>query len=783
MALIDDVKRVCDRLAGQGWRDLLLLVTDGGLDIRQADAAALRKALLAPLAKVRRTHPGFEDFAADGVRGIEPGSPARSVLYHALAAPGVLTGPDGVRLGAFPTRAEILAVEDFVFGADPPTLEALLARTKSKTLSVVVFAYEYRPARDTCARVQADLVFSRTGVARIGTAPALYDGARRGYWPEVDDDPHAFRVSPAHYAAFLAVPRRGSEADGIPMHSQQGDASRTFWVPVHKLFAGDECVAGKTLTVRFRAKHVNDKIRRVHIALGEKKPPTKFPYQVTAGIAEMSSAPDDGAGCLVPVVHPSLVEPAVVDGEFVTYPVPKKHLTSFAAFEPSPAESPDEGDDAEVRPAPAYVHARTRVADGKTFDMSADAGHPDVLAAVAAGGYEALHYVDYTGDGQVTAEVAGLDGAAGVASGVRGAYSLVAAPDFFPSAGQRELTEWTTAGEVPKSLAGDIWGVPPNTLCDVRLPANLQLPGIAFDRAETTITGIVPLAGTAGAGAVQPVSRDAVRHSCLPDDAAGVFAPGWDVSRDVLTASGKKILHLAAYGLGSPFPEDAKLCAALSTFWPAVAPDVFRTMATDAGSSEFRATVAPLTDEEIGQSGDLPWDGVPGPRVVTLDGQDYAECPSFLHVDYVDSAVRSRFAIRRTARVDSDEYERRILAMAIAYRALTDDTKPPVPPDATIAVVRTHWFVLSFTAASSGSPEAQVAQTMTGTTLSARVFRCDMFQRPAAGQVRVKPGDHQRRLLPIVRRRTLLVDVEDGHRIVLRQRHGEATWERLDPHV
>ena len=28
--------------------------------------------------------------------------------------------------------------------------------------------------------------------------------------------------------------------------------------------------------------------------------------------------------------------------------------------------------------------------------------------------------------------------------------------------------------------------------------------------------------------------------------------------------------HLAAYGLGSPFPEDSKLCAALSSFWPAV---------------------------------------------------------------------------------------------------------------------------------------------------------------------------------------------------------------------
>src|SRR5258708_15902720 len=44
------------------------------------------------------------DFAAGGVRGIEPGSPARSLLYHALASPNVLNGLDGQRLSYFPDR-------------------------------------------------------------------------------------------------------------------------------------------------------------------------------------------------------------------------------------------------------------------------------------------------------------------------------------------------------------------------------------------------------------------------------------------------------------------------------------------------------------------------------------------------------------------------------------------------------------------------------------------------------------------------------------------------------
>src|SRR6185437_10571961 len=106
----------------------------------------------------------------------------------------------------------------------------------------------------------------------------------------------------------------------------------------------------------------------------------------------------------------------------------------------------------------------------------------------------------------------------------------------------------------------------------------------------------------------------------------GVFAPGWDISTDRTRASGTQVQHLAGYPLGSPFPEDAKLCAALSTFWPAVAPDSTREMEPSRGNQT--GTVAPLTDEEIGQVGELSWDGVPGPRVVTVNGSDSVEYAS-----------------------------------------------------------------------------------------------------------------------------------------------------------
>ena len=51
----------------------------------------------------------------------------------------------------YPTVDEIESIENYVFGASPPTLAQLRQRAglaASEKFSVVVFAYEYRPARD-----------------------------------------------------------------------------------------------------------------------------------------------------------------------------------------------------------------------------------------------------------------------------------------------------------------------------------------------------------------------------------------------------------------------------------------------------------------------------------------------------------------------------------------------------------------------------------------------------------------------------------------------------------
>ncbi len=746
MALIDEVKALCDRLAPLGWHDLLLKVTGGQLDIVKPTSAALKTELTKTLTTIDRTVTGLTDFSLSGTKAITAGFPADSLLYHALASPNVTTD-----LSRFPTLKEIETVENYVFGVQLPTLGSLRTKaglTGSQRLSVVLFAYEYRPARDTCTKRQADMVFSRTGISRVGTRPPMYDAKNRGFQAQVADDPFAFRVCPARFAAFLAVQKKGS--DLTVMRARQGDSTRDFWVPIHKLFNGTECIAGVNLQVDYSAFHYNDKIRRTRaVTLRMTRVPTTAPFQFSTGIAELSTDVLLSEGIVMPIPHPRLVEPATVNGRLVTYRVPRGGK-SFAALEPGATEGVN---GSEVRSAPAYVHARTQVRNGSLIDLNNDPARPDVNDTVSRGNYRALHYVDFTGDGQISATVPALTGKVEVVSTMVPCYSLVAAPDLFTSAGQRELFE---------SVPDDFWGVPPVPLCDTRLPANLQMPGNRFSAAEKTISAVVPLVGPAPTGITIPQSFDADRHSCLPDDCAGIYAPGWDVSTDRTRVSGTQVQHLAAYGLGSPFPEDAKLCAALSTFWPAVAPDASRAMSPNTGNPRLRATVAPLTDEEIGQVGALPWDGVVGPKVSTFNGVEFLDCEKFLHVDYVKNALEGRFTPRLTTQVSSEEYQLRMQAIATCYSIVGDD--------------RNLRFVVSFRKVSVGDPELQRAQLDTSTVLMGEVYRIDMILGGEDTE-QPHPNDFRRSLLPIQDRQVFLVGPRAD--TALRKRANQAVWSRV----
>jgi hypothetical protein len=402
--LIDQVLALCKRLlkTEPAWHGLLKV---HGLDIARNTPSALAGELAKPL-KVVRGFPGFEDFSSAGERGIEPGSPARSLLYHAFASPNVLTGHTGVRLTAFPTFAELETVENYVFGAKPPSLKALMKSAGGTQLAVVLFAYEYRPALQTCHRRHADMVYARTGIARVGTASPHYVPAWRGFTPESDADPFQFCVSPARYAVYLAVKKRGDASKFLPMRfrtrrsdrdekSWRPDNRISFWVPVHKLFTGKECIKGMDLSLRFTSYHVNEKIYRIHKVLKSQAPATP-PYRFTDHIAAFSSYPEHGTGLLVPEPHPRLVEPATGPGGIpLTFRVPKG-TTDFSSFEFG------------ERSAPEYVHIRSEIREGELINLN-ELDETALMQKIYRGGYLAQHYVDFTGEGWISAECPQLE--------------------------------------------------------------------------------------------------------------------------------------------------------------------------------------------------------------------------------------------------------------------------------------------------------------------------------------------------------------------------------------
>src|SRR5690242_16161408 len=108
------VAAACKRLASRGWDALM---AEHGLNLGAPD---LRNELLRPLPRINRQLPGFEDFSPMGRRAIEPGIPSASLLLHSFASPNVI-GTSKIRLKDYPTLAEIEAVENLIFGIQPPT--------------------------------------------------------------------------------------------------------------------------------------------------------------------------------------------------------------------------------------------------------------------------------------------------------------------------------------------------------------------------------------------------------------------------------------------------------------------------------------------------------------------------------------------------------------------------------------------------------------------------------------------------------------------------------------
>ena len=361
------------------------------------------------------------------------------------------------------------------------------------------------------------------------------------------------------------------------------------------------------------------------------------------------------------------------------------------------------------------------------------------------------------------------------------AYSTVGPPSFYPYTSQRALTEWAESG-APEELRHGIWAIPPRPLSDRRLAANINLAaGFSID--DDTVTALVSLpldAGTTQSGAPETFVR---RHLQLPDGMAGLFDPGWDVSQD-RTADNR--FFLANYGLGTPFIEDAKLCAAPSTFWPGVSPDSAREFQPAKHSeNQYQAwpTIAPMTDEELGiveveGLGFLPWDGVRGPHLTVVDGKEVVDYPEFAHTDYLETV--ENFTAALTGKVDHEEYIARVLAMAQVYWALgirwTDFGEKYGIAEALdrFQAAKAEWTVLSFRALGEGADdELTEAETAAGIRLQGDTrYRFHLFQWNGVET----PSEDVRRILVGIKEQA--VAYADLTNILLRQ---NGTWEHHLP--
>lgn len=707
MALLNQVIDICKRLAPHGWHNLLL---HHGLDILAPNLDAELGKTLNP----DRTLPGFEDFALAATLGIEPGQPARSLLYHALAHTNVRHDAKGNPLQAYPTPAELETVLNYVYARQAPSLAQLRARANGQPLAVVVFAVEYRPAPDTVHKVQADLCFSRTGIARVGTTAPLYDAQSRGFLPFVEGDDHAIRVLPARYAAYVAVQLKGDRARFGPMRFDFSvdDATLDFWVPLHKLFNGNECIAGMALDIELEAKHKNEKIRRIHLQLapdsGWAEPHiSQPPFVITDGLADWLPEPAYGPGLLAATPHEHLVKTALYQGKPLTFNVPDDPdlLVSSLAID---------GD------APEFVHIRHRVDEsGRVINLNR---RPNMLAELQKGNFKAQHYQDCTADGAIQAKSMALDT---VLPQRVAAYSLICAPDFYPLCTQRHLMEWLES--LDPDIRHEIFGVQPRCLSDSRFPANIQSFPAAFSSIDVSITAIVAQFNPSlTPTTLRPNVASARRASCLPDAGAGVFAPGWDVGITLYANGMDNVVHLAAYRLGSPFPEDAKLCAALSSFWPAVAPDSAQSYQPDSGAGP---SVKPMLDQEIGKNGGISWDGVPAAKKYIANNAPHRAYETYLHTDYVENALNGRFSLALTGKVHSQEYQRRLDAFRRVKLSLGDNFR--------------NWFIDSFSLAAPD--DAKIVTLNTNLQVGPKdigyrfeVFRYTPVESPAFDQARIK---------------------------------------------
>ena len=126
-------------------------------------------------------------------------------------------------------------------------------------------------------------------------------------------------------------------------------------------------------------------------------------------------------------------------------------------------------------------------------------------------------------------------------------------------------------------------------------------------------------------------------------------------------------MYLSTEGLGSPFVEDMKLCAAANGMWPASSPDAARTYQGSLDPWSRNPTAIPLIDSEIGFHKNSPavlsgsekeshgWDGVQGPYLEKVNGKWMVNFADVGRSDVVENALDGNVDVSKLRELTSAE--------------------------------------------------------------------------------------------------------------------------------
>jgi hypothetical protein len=716
-----------------GWSELLEQVTGEAFD---GDRPLERWVAPVTVRTNFNDQPGFEDFG--GSQWIAPGDPAMSLLYHALASPHVLLPSNHDVSANYASIKQLDAIENYVYALSSLSRDHLTESNGNVGgYELAVMAYEYRTAMRTPHAKHADLVFSRTGIARIGQEPKCYDSRSRGFTSAPQDTSLArhFATTPARYGLFLI---RKVGVKDLAIQSEEGgrwggDKKRTFLLPVRKVFDGDPLFHGATL--RFAESHRNEKLRGLFTFLRDEYniQPESFDIDRVPFVRNSHSADNEtleghdselvtlertGSSILLASVSAPLVTEAKQDGRRIWFQVPTRWATvaksnrRYHTFKLMRKGSRDPigaimghlmervfpntqvTDLREPRNAPMFANIRYRMAENLLTWEHLGPSMPD-FPHVLDGSYKAAAFEDAICHGCVTAHFAKSNETSPEKSSLHPlplapAVSLVTAPDLFP---------WTDVRDLYREFAFDgndffvEGGI--EDLSGIRMQADTSIfhreepvnpfmsegsNGRMAYKAWDTIAAVVSNARK-GERLRHPTRKTFHTQSFLPDTSSKVFYPGWDA-----TYGGKHpTLYLTTLGLGSPFAEDMKLCAAANGMWPVASPDAARTFQ---GALEplpgigAPSTSVPLLDEELGyhpsspasldygQSPQTGWDGEHGPFIGDTGAAFTVDFADIVAADYVRNALEDKLDGSVLRSISTEELIARMHALRNAVKAV-----------------------------------------------------------------------------------------------------------------